>query len=228
MLVRVTPRRAYPHIEPEGPLGHIGPVLGRNSLARLRAATSDLHVEAEHYVRILDADATVVDYVRYLRAFHGYHAPIEAVLAPLDAIGFESASRRRAYLAALDLATLDAAPATPCDRVAQATTIAGLVGIAYVIEGSTLGGRFVLAKLPPSLAVLRGRATRFLAGHGDATGARWRAFGGLVESALATTTALDQAIAGARDTFATLVTWLARHEQRALPPLPNRVVGVAS
>lgn len=203
-------------------------MLGRTSLVRLRAATSDLHVEAEHYVRILDADATVGDYRRYLRAFHGYHAPIEDALVPLDAIGFESASRRRAHLAALDLAALDAAPAAPCDRVARAPTIAGLIGIAYVIEGSTLGGRFVLAKLPPPLAALRGRATRFLAGHGDATGARWRAFGKIVEDTLGTTAALDEAIAGARETFATLVAWLARHERRAEPPMPNRVVGVAS
>lgn len=198
------------------------------SLVRLRDATSDLHVEAEHFVRILDAGATRDDYCRYLRAFHAYHLPIEAALAPLDALGFDSTGRQRAHLAAHDLAALDATTVAPCEHVARAATIPGLLGLAYVIEGSTLGGRFVLAKLPPALAALRGRATRFLEGYGDATGPRWRAFAAILEPALASARGLDEAIAGARDTFATLIAWLAQHEHRRVPLITNRVASAAS
>jgi heme oxygenase (biliverdin-IX-beta and delta-forming) len=82
-----------------------------------------------------------------------------------------------------------------------------------VIEGSTLGGKFILARLPPQLAALRGTATAFLEGYGSDTGARWRSFGALVEREIATAAAEAEAIAGARDAFARLIDWLARFEQ---------------
>ncbi len=95
------------------------------------------------------------------------------------------------------------------------------LGVAYVLEGSTLGGRFVLAKLPPALAALRGRATAFLDGYGDQTGARWQAFGQLVEAHGAADP--DACVAGARDCFAALVTWLATHESAIVDRVARRM-----
>jgi heme oxygenase len=90
-----------------------------------------------------------------------------------------------------------------------------------VLEGSTLGGRYILAKLPPALAPLRGRATAFLEGYGAETGARWRAFGEIalraIGSAADVDAAEDEAVAGACETFARLIDWLALHEPLARP-----------
>ena len=165
-------------------------------------------------MRILDADATLTDYRRYLAAMFGFHAPIEAVFAVHDglrAAGFEAARRRKSPLLVDDLQALGDDPRVlpPCAALPGTTTLPRALGVAYVIEGSTLGGRYILAKLPPSLVHLRDRATAFLAGYGLETGARWRAFAAIVTRVLVTPADEREAVAGARDTFGRLIDWLA-------------------
>jgi heme oxygenase len=191
---------------------------GRQPLRALKDHTRDLHVLAEQYVRILDGDATVHDYARYLVAMLGFHAPIEQLLAAdhaLDAAGFAAPVRRKTHLLARDLHIIaPRADATlRCSALPVSDTTAHRIGIAYVIEGSTLGGKFILAHLPPSLAGLRGSATAFLEGYGAETGARWRSFGDVVERVVTSADAEVQAVSAARDTFARLIGWLARFEQ---------------
>lgn len=192
-------------------------MLGRPSLRRLKSETAALHELAEQHVRILDEDATPADYHRYLVAMHGYHAPLEerfAAHAGLAAAGFEAPLRKKRHLIERDLTSLgDPLTAWPaCPRLPDTGPLARAVGAAYVIEGSTLGGRFILAKLPPGLAPLRGGATAFLEGYGAATGDRWRAFGDLVGRAVGSPAEEDAAVDAACETFACLIDWLALHE----------------
>ena len=171
-------------------------------------------------MRILDADATVTDYRQYLAAMLGYHAPLEDVLRAHDrlgAAGFDAPRRLRAPMLAADLLALGDDPrAVPqCTCLPAVTTLARALGVAYVLEGSTLGGRYILAKLPPPLVRLRGQATAFLVGHGPETGARWRAFGAIVARELVTPADEDEAVAGARETFVRLIDWLAPRTRAA-------------
>lgn len=197
---------------------------GRQPLRALKDQTQDLHERAEQYVRILDRHATVEDYRRYLVAMRGFHAPIEACFADdsaLEAVGFEANTRQKTHLLTRDLLHISpCAEATPrCGALPKTHTLSRRLGVAYVIEGSTLGGKFILARLPPALAPLRGTATHFLEGYGAATGERWRSFGGVVERAITTTEEITEAVAGARDAFSRMIDWLARFEQ----PDPARV-----
>jgi heme oxygenase len=203
---------------------------GRQPLRALKLQTQDLHAEAERYVRILDDDAGVADYARYLIAMRGFHAPVEDMFAAdraLAAAGFAADERRKTGLLIRDLRALAAVVDLPdqgsvcggatvcCDDMPEIDSFAARLGMAYVIEGSTLGGKFILARLPAQLAVWRGVATAFLDGYGAATGARWRGFGAIVERAVTTDDAEAQLVAGARQTFASLIRWLARFERRA-------------
>lgn len=213
---------------------------GRQPLRALKDETLELHARAEHYVRILDRDATVEDYARYLVAMLGFHAPIEALLAgdrELSAAGFQANLRRKAHLIAHDLrAVAPSGIATPrCSALPISATAAQRIGIAYVIEGSTLGGKFVVSRLPPALVGLRGAATAFLDGYGTATGERWRAFGGVVDRVVTSPEAERDAITGARATFERLIDWLARFERpdarramRAAPAAPRPAIAEAS
>ncbi|NVB78208.1 MAG: biliverdin-producing heme oxygenase [Kofleriaceae bacterium] len=180
--------------------------------------TADLHALAEQYVRILDADARISDYARYLRAMLGYHLPIEETFAANDdlaQLGFAAQRRRKSHLLERDLETLgEERPFARCTAMPALPSMGHCIGAAYVIEGSTLGGRYILSRLPAVLAAVRGSATAFLEGYGAETGARWRAFGAIVERALADRDAEDAAVAGARATFSTLIDWLAMFEGR--------------
>ena len=172
--------------------------------------------ELKRYVRILDGDADVDDYVRYLRAMYGYHAPIETALlayAPLAAVHFDAPARcvKAAWMRE-DLHALgDRDEPSLCAHVPQPSTLARALGIAYVLEGSTLGGRFILAKRPPALAAV---PARYLEGYGKDTGARWRAFGDIVAREIRTPLDEASAVNAARETFSLLISWLARFEQR--------------
>jgi heme oxygenase len=191
-------------------------VPGGQPLRALKERTQDLHQEAETYVRILDADAGLPDYARYLAAMHGFHAPLEAALAADPALaeaGFDAPARRKRQLLERDLASLGAALPAPCAALPQVGSLARRLGVAYVLEGSTLGGKFILARLPAGLAPLRGIATSFLDGYGAATGARWREFGAIIERFVTSETVEAEAVAGARDTFGRLIDWLARSER---------------
>jgi len=169
-------------------------------LKLLKRETHDLHVEAERHVRILDPDATEAQYVRYLQRMYGFHAAIEAAFADhaeLAAAGFDAAGRSKRGLIEADLAILGA-PTGPLASIPDVRGLARGAGAAYVVEGSTLGGAFILAKMPAQ------RTARFLAGYGDDTGPRWKQFAAVV----AQVTDEAAAIAAARDTFATLIAWL--------------------
>jgi heme oxygenase len=204
---------------------------GRSTLRRLRADTAALHARAEQHVRILDDDASSADYQRYLAAMHGYHAPLEqrfAAHAGLARAGFGASLRQKRTLIERDLAALgDRRTAWPaCPRLPEVEPLPRAVGAAYVLEGSTLGGRYILAKLATALAPLRGRATAFLEGYGAETGDRWRAFGEVVARAIASPADEDEAVAGARATFARLIDWLALHETPVIARAAARPLAV--
>ncbi|PCC67703.1 Heme oxygenase [Nannocystis exedens] len=189
-------------------------------LRRLKDDTAALHLRAELHVRILDADATLTDYRDYLAAMLGYHAPLEDLLGAHDglgAAGFDAPRRRRAPMLAADLCALSDDPreVPRCTALPAVTSLARALGVAYVLEGSTLGGRYILARLPPALAGLRGHATAFLTGHGPETGARWRDFAAIVARELNTPAAEAEAVAGARETFERLIDWLAPRTRAA-------------
>lgn len=119
-------------------------------------------------MRILDHDATVDDYAHYLTAMLGFHAPVEELRAAdpaLEAAGFAARTRRKSHLLAHDLRHVaPSGSATPrCSALPVSGSTPHRLGVADVIEGSTLGGKFILAHLAPRQASLRGTATAFLA-----------------------------------------------------------------
>lgn len=194
-------------------------------LGTLKERTADLHVEAERHVRILDADANEATYARFLARMYGFHASAERAFASHDglvAAGFHPEARAKSRWLAEDLATLrreglteaDAATLPVC-AVPDLGDLPRAIGAAYVVEGSTLGGRFILTHMPPRLGALRGVATRFLEGYRSETGPLWRRFGELASRALVDTDAVEGAVGGARDAFSAMIDWL---DEPASPP----------
>lgn len=184
------------------------------TLRRLKEETAGAHLAAESHVRILDADATVDDYLDYLDGMRGIHEPVEAMFAVHQGLlraGFAPATRRKVPMLERDLRALGGSPREPmrCD-VPAGGSLSRALGIAYVIEGSTLGGRFILAKLPASLQPLVGHATSFLEGYRSETGPRWRAFAAIVEREITTVAEEDAAVAAAIEMFTSLTHHLER------------------
>lgn len=147
-------------------------------LAELRAATAASHRGLEARIAIARPEVTLAEYTATLRAYLGYYLPLEtrleSVVAPVPALQWEC--RRKSHLLAADLERLTGQPNGSVEYapIPALDDLASAVGAMYVLEGATLGGRYLLKTLGPQLAA--SDATAFLQCYGAATAQRWRQF----------------------------------------------------
>ncbi len=177
-----------------------------DALTRLRAATRALHDQLDARLPLARVGAGRGDYLAHLAVLQPWLAALGPVV---QRIGWGDGYAR---LAADDLTQAgEPMPAAWAPHWPAAASACGFVwGVAYVIEGSQLGGQALYRRLAGTLAPL---PLTFLRGHGDATGPRWRGFLAALHEALDTPAALDAACDGARWAFATLID---RYKKRGL------------
>jgi len=143
-------------------------------LDALRAATGPLHSEVDRCLPLARPSPSLADYRAHLRLLDAWMhrlAAFEPAPPPLDAHRLQLAD---------DLRLCDALlPAEPSPHATDAAPgrlqrdAAFLWGIAYVLEGSRLGGRVLYRQLAERLAP---HPLNYLQGAGEQTGARWKAF----------------------------------------------------
>lgn len=181
-------------------------------LQPLRTATSADHARVEAALDLLDPALTPAGLSAALDALHGFWRAAEA---GLDAWALrESASaaavawprRRRAHLFAADLESLGAAPARATPSLPSVLGTDDALGRLYVLEGSTLGGRFIdrhLAVLP----TFAGVQLRAFSPYGADTGRMWHAFRAVVRRRPAEGGDADRIVRAAVATFGALAAW---------------------
>ncbi len=197
-----------------------GAVPGRNAcyakqviLERLKTATSRAHASLERRLRIARPNPTLSDYRAYLSAMLGFTSPLEARFADMPSElrrGAELEKRAKAHLLELDLDALDRrlgpAPRALCAAVPDTEDEAGALGALYVLEGSTLGARY-LRKHLSALGI--DDSSAYLDSYGDALGDMWlRLRALLVARAGADPARTGEVVAGACRTFELLDRWL--------------------
>ena len=171
----------------------------------LRAATAEQHALLDSQLPLAREGTGLDEYLQHLSVLHDWLLQIAPVL--------RQAPWADAYLDAVarDLAESGIDPYSPSSAATQAhagrapapADAAYAMGVAYVVEGSQLGGRVLLRRLrdggvPHSL--------RYLEGRGAATGSHWTAFLTALRVSLATPQALASACEGARWAFDILLT----------------------
>ena len=168
-----------------------------SAMGALKTATAAHHERLEQRVDIERALTSRDRYRALLERFYGFYRPLEDVLAPIDVPGF--AYTRKLPLIEADLHALHSHPDTLplAPRVPSVATVGDALGVAYVIEGSALGGALIGRLVRRRLGL---DSTFFAGGLGLAP--RWRAFGEVVERHAPVST--DAAIA----TFEDMERWL--------------------
>jgi len=173
-------------------------------LAALRAATASRHEQLDSSLPLGAPDASLRDYAAHLALLRAWLAPLQAWSAgytdgPQGVPGF--ANDARLVLIDADLAEPDmpatAAPATR-DGWPDGASAAWRWGVAYVVEGSQLGGAVLYARLRERLAP---HPLRYLKGEGDGPGPRWRAFMQALRAHVRTPAESAEACAGACAAF---------------------------
>jgi heme oxygenase len=184
-------------------------------LGALRAATSEAHTRLSTSLDPSRVCATRSSYTRFLAALFGFHAAVERALGPVALSGVGASPRRSALLAA-DLQFLGTPAATlpvmPWTTPVEAP--GARYGVAYVVEGSALGGLLLgrLAREQLQLGPQYG-ASFFALGSGEAH--RWRQVKAALEQDVAGAR-LAPAAAAAAATFEQLERWM--HAQGVVAP----------
>ncbi|RYD87558.1 MAG: hypothetical protein EOP61_35345 [Sphingomonadales bacterium] len=164
-----------------------------NARATLRLETRAEHARVDAAFSRYDLSSGE-GYLRFLRRQAAAHLPVERALDAGGAARLvpDWAERGRAPLIRADLADLGCSDVVemPFDGLASDPE---LLGGAYVLEGSRLGGALLQREVKPGLP------TRFL-GQGSSSG--WRALLTVLETKLRSPEEIAAAVKGARAVFA--------------------------
>jgi len=187
-------------------------------LAALRLATKELHARLDASLPLGRDDATLEDYRHHTLAVSAWLMALHPYLSTLEPLapGFRFADPARLDALQQDArdahgghSTPDADEARISDSTRaladQAFTESGTAGqtaaswgMAYVVEGSQLGGQLLYRRLGPRLAP---HPLRYLQGAGLDTGARWKRFTTLLNANVHSDFDVRMACAGARAGF---------------------------
>ena len=171
----------------------------------LRQSTGGQHKEAERRVKL----GNVVDgeSLRHLlERLWGFYRPVECSLSSLrwHLAQIDFLSRRKTSWLEEDLVCLSSnihqLPQSPPFPIPH--SLEEGIGCLYVLEGATLGGKFILTQLATKgLRGPTGCRCRFYSGYGDKTGEMWTEFKVAAASYCREESQIDQAILGATRTF---------------------------
>ncbi|HEX8360290.1 MAG TPA: biliverdin-producing heme oxygenase [Longimicrobium sp.] len=186
----------------------------------LRDRTRAAHERAEEALPLLDPALDRTRYRAILAAFWGFHAALEPRLRAVQGLGaleLDAGRRRKLPLLEADLRVLGEDPARlpVAGEVPRVDGVAAALGVMYVLEGATLGGR-VISRHLASLGIGPETGGAFFGGYGDATGEMWKAFAAAIGAyAEAHPESTDEMVKAADETFTLLERWLARAMETA-------------
>lgn len=155
--------------------------MSQTIMERLKEETKTAHQQLEKATVPFIRSATDNEqYEVLLRLFFGYFRPMEEKIQGMVPISLlaDIGERRQTVALLNDLKNIGA----PTENIPQATnlpeisTIAKAIGAMYVLEGSTLGGRFITQMLMKSLNHHSSEYISFFSGYGESTSDKWKHF----------------------------------------------------
>lgn len=168
--------------------------------AMLKARTADAHVRLESLSQskvLLSPNLTEEQYRHYLLMMAEVVSGIEKNIFPrVENVFPDIESRRKLGWLIEDLRHSKIAGSLFTSEYSEPFA----VGITYVIEGSVLGGRFILKNINEVLGFTGESGARYFHGYGNQTGAMWKEFTSRL-SAYADENNADEIIAGANYAF---------------------------
>ena len=152
--------------------------------AELRQATHVHHNQLNRHpmlAGLTHADYAISDYQKLLCAYSGLYQGLEQHIMNFlctHETQFDYRPRLKSAWLSQDLAYFQIAPATPNRAIAYPNIkeLGDLVGILYVLEGSTLGGQLISKHLAKNLDLTSKTGGRFFAGYAENTATFWTDF----------------------------------------------------
>lgn len=178
-----------------------------------QTAVSHKHLEENYLSKmILNEQVTLIDYQNYLSALYGVTLGCENSVFPhIQDIITDLNQRYRSQFIAQDLLTtgftqhqIEALPV----YAFTFSSVAGYLGAMYVLEGSTLGGRFLYKHINQTLGLNAANGCSYFWGYGEQTGLMWKSFISSLTRFAMETGQSAEIIQGAVNTFTIIDNWL--------------------
>lgn len=152
-------------------------------LERLKEHSSAAHKKLEGLYlsrSIIHPNLKIRDYCRYLSLMYDVHLSAEETIFPtLSNIISDLNERKKAHLLQNDLKFLECKTHESVSIFKNSIfTVPFALGILYVIEGSSLGGRFILKNVEKLPGLNAQQGVSYFTGYGDRTGSYWKAMTG--------------------------------------------------
>lgn len=151
------------------------------------------------------------DYINLLQLFYSYFGGLEKLIDQyLDKSTLpDYDQRRKSASLAHDITTLGGAPREVATGAALPAITNHLQAMAalYVIEGSTLGGKFISKMIAQQLNITNGAGLSFFNSYGDNTEAMWNTFKEVLNKQSTLATESIETVAAANETFARFKAW---------------------
>ena len=188
-------------------------------LDRLKNDTTHNHKALESNVllsQLMSDHLTVEIYKRIIAKFYTYFLPLEKKITPFFADNKyvpDFSSRRKASHLQHDLQHYNISLETLdfCTNLPDINNQSQAFGALYVLEGSTLGGRFISKKINETIGATPDAGAKFYNGYGSETGAYWKTFCGHLSSYAQDQSYHFDIIETANSTFLKLNSWLDSH-----------------
>lgn len=170
----------------------------------LKEKTLSSHRELEkQVVQKIKNIHSVADYIDLLHIFHVYFGSLENKIAPFLHADFmpDIHGRRHARRLADDIAALGGAPNMRTDwvTVPRICCWQEALGALYVMEGSTLGGKFIVQLVSKQANLTEGFS--FFSAYGERTAERWVQFQDAINSRVVEPSDIDRTVTAAGETF---------------------------
>ncbi|MBW1653854.1 biliverdin-producing heme oxygenase [Flavobacterium quisquiliarum] len=160
---------------------HINSAIASDFLQNLKTQTADSHQKLEDLSvskSIMSPNMELEDYIHYLSLMHDVHNDTETIIFPFFSNLIEDLEqRRKKHLIEYDLLFLNSKKtdsATVFHKDEMSVPFA--LGVLYVVEGSTLGGRFILKNVSKRPELSGEKGVSYFSGYGERTGSFWKAF----------------------------------------------------
>lgn len=182
---------------------------------RLRQETAESHQRLEDNPlskAILTPSVSIRDYQNYLAALFGVTIACEDQVFPaISHVITDLAGRYKSSLIIDDLlatgfteAEVDALPVYHFEF----SSVAEAMGVMYVLEGSTLGGKVLYKHIHEVLGLTPENGASYFWGYGTQTGNLWKSFISSLTQFVDENTERDGVIASAKKTFTIIDNWL--------------------
>lgn len=193
-------------------------------MERLRNETKTAHQQLEKAtIPFIKKATSEAQYAYLLKMFYGYFKPVEEKIHSLvDSSLLTDIEERRQSAAILeDLKTIgeEDAQLSISEFLPGLTNVPQAIGAMYVLEGSTLGGRFISQMLMKQLNRNAVDGITFFSGYGENTDTKWRNFTQMVnEYAEKFPENKDQIVVAADETFANFGRWVTNFDEFVAQP----------